>query len=258
MQLLNFQSHFFFSLLLFSLALSSSNLTGDIKFGFSDFISQQQLKLEEDLRAMNDEEQLKERYPEQWALFDSLDLDNSGRLNRAEIFAGLKDWGYTAEDASDSFDMLDTDKTGRVSLAEFIKGWPKLEASFVPSRYRGELIGLLRQAKDIKTNLLGGDPVAVLRVSGQEMRTKRDSQTSVVGNRGAPVWMQTFDFKCTDPNVEDLEIVVESGSLLGGGKVLAQKTVSLRDYAKLRNQKVKIDLEPQGSVWLDLSYAEFV
>ena len=211
-----------------------------------------------DVPAVATTEELQQLYPEQWALFDALDLDNNDSLSPVELFAGLKDWGYTADDAMDSFELLDVDKNGQISFPEFIARWPSLEASFVPSRYRGEMIGILRHASDIKTSILGGDPVAIMRLNGQEVRTKRDSQTSVVGTRGDPVWMQAFDFKCSDPEHEELEIIIEDGSLLGRGRQLAEATLPIAEYTQRGNQQVKVSLEPEGSLLLDLSYAEFV
>jgi hypothetical protein len=48
------------------------------------------------------EEALMNQFPEQWALYDSLDMNNDGKLSTVELFAGLKDWGYTATDSSES------------------------------------------------------------------------------------------------------------------------------------------------------------
>lgn len=210
------------------------------------------------IRDSMSEEELKGKFPEQWSLFEALDIDGNKLLTVDEIRAGLIDWGYTSADPNQAFDQLDVNSDGKVSFLEFVKNWPSLEASFVPSVYSGELIGLLRQAKGLKMGPFGGDPVAILRLNGQEVVSKRDSQTSVVGDRGNPVWMQTFDFRCSDPSTEELEVVVQSGNFLSGGKEIGKTTLPLRQFLNRRNQKVKVNLEPAGTLWLDMSYAEFV
>lgn len=39
----------------------------------------------------------------QRALFDLTDLNGDGHLSQHELFMGLKDWGYTAEDSAETF-----------------------------------------------------------------------------------------------------------------------------------------------------------
>jgi hypothetical protein len=209
------------------------------------------------------DEQLAERHPEQWSLFDAIDLDGSGCLSGVELYAGLQDWGYTAEDASQSFAKMDLDSDNKITFREFVRMWPKLAESFVPSQYKGALTVSLKRGENIPEPRVGeSDPYVRLRLGNQAVQSKRDSESSVDGARGAPVWVESFDINVMDPKNDTLEVAIMEGSRWQfpprKGQVIAKANVELGSFLKRPTQKLKIQLEPQGYMRLDLSYAEFV
>lgn len=221
-----------------------------------------------------DDETLRQQFPEQWSLFDAMDLDGNGSLSTAEISRGLQDWGYTEHTALEIFEQLDRNSDNKVSFVEFCQLWPSLQESLdaIPSNYAGELIVFLRKAKhDLAplspSNALRfgrSDPSVRLRLNGQEEASKQDSQTTGGGESGKPVWMQAFGFKCSEPESEELEVILEERGLPflkrfnKEPEIIATAKIPLKGLAERSNKKLKVNLEPQGSMWLDLSYAEFV
>jgi hypothetical protein len=217
-----------------------------------------------DLSELTDE-QLKEVFPEQWALFDATDLDASGALSPVETWTSLKNWGYTAEDAAESFAFIDVNNDKSISFREFCTMWPKLEDSFVPSRYKGALTVFLRRANDLAQPLVGRtDPYVTLQTStGQPYASKRDSQSSQSSDKGSAVWREACELHCLSPQEETLEVLVKEGSRLGlhspkTRNYIGKATIPLASLMKRPSQQFNVKLEPQGSIQLDLSYAEFV
>ena len=211
-----------------------------------------------------DKEQLMELFPEQWALFDALDLDGGGSLTPEEVSIGLKQWGYTAEDATKSFSKLDINEDGLIHFEEFVAIWPQLEDSFIPNRYKGILAVFLKKASDLPVPFIGpSDPMVTLKLGDQEAVSKRDSRTSMNGASGEPVWNEAFELNCISPRNQELEVIVQEGASIGlrrRGTVIGRATVSLSSLAllKQKQQKVTVDLEPQGTIRFNVAYADFV
>jgi len=211
-----------------------------------------------------DDEQLKELFPEQWALFDALDLDGGGSLTPEEVSIGLKQWGYTAEDAAKSFSKLDMNEDGLIRFAEFVAMWPQLEDSFVPNRYKGILAVFLKKASGISVPIFGpSDPMVTLKLGDQEAISKRDSRTSLQGAAGEPLWNEAFELNCVSPSKQELEIIVQEGARIGlrrRGTEIGRATIPLSSLDSLnqKQQKLTVDLEPQGTVRLNVAYADFV
>ena len=210
-----------------------------------------------------DPDQLKELFPEQFALFDALDLDGGGTIEQEELLQGLKRWGYTAEDSAASFEKLDVDKDGLVDFVEFIDMWPKLEENFVPNRYKGVVTVFLKRSKDLPLPLFGPtDPVVKLKLGDEVVKSKRDIRTSPGGGKKAEsIWNEAFELNCQSPRDQELEIVVEEGMRLGlrrRGAEIARSKVPLSKLLTKKDRKLNIKLEPQGTMRLDLSYADFV
>lgn len=217
-----------------------------------------------DLSNLTDE-QIKVEFPEQWALFDATDLDGSGALSPVEVWESLRNWGYTAEDAAASFAFVDVNNDKSISFREFCTMWPKLEESFVPSRYKGALSVFIRGAKDLKQPIVGRtDPYVTLQTTtGQPYTSKRDSQSSQNPGNGTAVWRESCELHCLSPSEESLEVVVEEGSRFAlhapkNRKFIGKATVPLASLMTRPSQQLNVELEPQGSVRLDLTYADFV
>ena len=210
-----------------------------------------------------DPDQLKELFPEQFALFDALDLDGGGTIEQEELLHGLKRWGYTAEDSAASFEKLDIDKDGLVDFTEFIEMWPKLEESFVPNRYKGIVTVFLKKAKGLSVPFFGPtDPIVKFQVGDQVVQSKRDSRTSPgEGEKGESIWNEVFELNCQSPRDQELEIIVEEGTKFGlrrRGTEIARATVPLSKLLLKKSRKLNLKLEPQGSLRIDISYADFV
>lgn len=207
--------------------------------------------------------ELRTYFPEQAALFDAMDVDSSGSLSVQEIYQGLVDWGYTAHDAVDTFQKMDRNHDDEVSLAEFCEVWPSLAASFVPDRYQGELVCFVRRAElaasrwatwsdpRVTVALVGGDAVP----SQQRFDSKWDSQTSVTGGVGRPVFLQRFEFKSTDLAKESLEVSIQER---WGRRTIGIAKVPLKSIEKRSNQSLVVDMTNGHRIWLELSYAEYV
>lgn len=143
--------------------------------------------------------------------------------------------------------------------------WPKLEDSFVPSRYKGMLTVFLDRASDLGLPLVGRtDPyVSLCTSTGQVVTSKRDLQTSETDGPGLPIWREAFELNCISPLEDTLEIMVSEGSRVAihgprTRKQIGRATISLSSLLERPNQQVNIKLKPQVYVLLDLSYAKFV
>lgn len=144
-------------------------------------------------------EELRANFPSLSGLFDSLDIDNDGTLDKMELSNGLIEWGYASEaDRNSIGNLLDVNNDGYVSLREFIQVWDDLQNVFVPRKFRGVVSGVLLEAEGMRTPLLGmSNPYVVLHVESQSCTSKRDNDTSIKGNeKGTAVWNEVcrFDF----------------------------------------------------------------
>lgn len=160
---------------------------------------------------------------------------------------------------------MDVNKDKSISFREFCLMWPKLEESFVPSRYKGALSVFLHRANDLARPLFGPtDPYVILHTTtGTPYASKHDSQSSESGGAGFPVWRESCELHCLSPREETLEVTVSEGSRLAfhppkSRKYIGKATISLSSLAERPNQQLNIKMEPQGSLQLDLSYADFV
>ena len=63
---------------------------------------------------MSDIEQLKEKYPNEWAIFDKLDVDNGGTLDKDELWCKLAVDGEEA--ATQLMDMVDLNGDGVIDF----------------------------------------------------------------------------------------------------------------------------------------------
>eukprot|EP00977_Amphora_coffeiformis_P022038 scaffold10310_cov171-Amphora_coffeaeformis.AAC.5 len=221
------------------------------------------------------EKVLREVYPEQWALFDTLDLDGSGCLSGVELSLGLEDWGYTAEDSSETFDKLDANMDKKISFREFVYVWPDLAKSFVPSRYRGALTVFLRRGQNLaepetshSSRLLPGEripiPMLVFNLANKMCRAKTTPEHLAPGGPDTPVWMQAFELNCRNIAQDELQIEVIDGNkraFLGvyDEAILERPSMPLQVLTNQPNkQNIEVKLDPKGSLVLDLFYSDFV
>ncbi|KAL8519878.1 hypothetical protein ACS0TY_010712 [Phlomoides rotata] len=76
--------------------------------------------------------------------------------------------------------------------------------------YTGELSVTLLDARKLSYIFYGKtDPFVILRLGDQVIRSKRNSQTTVIGPPGQPIWNQDFDMLVSDPRKEKLRIEVK-------------------------------------------------
>ena len=206
-------------------------------------------------------------FPEQAALFDAMDIDSNGSLSVQEIYQGLVDWGYTAHDAVDTFRTMDINRDDAISLAEFCQAWPELAASFVPDRYRGELVCFVRRAElqDSWWTRWSDPRVVVELVMEEEQKeqqcpkqcysSKWDSQTSVTGGVGRPVFLQTFEFKSIDATQERLKVKLQER---WGRRTIGTGSIPLASVLERPNQSVAVSMTNGHQLWVELSYADYV
>ena len=94
------------------------------------------------------------------------------------------------------------------------------------------------------------------------VQSKRDLRTSPgEGEKGASTWNEVFELNCQSPRDQKLEIIVEEGTKFGlrrKGKEIARAAVPLSKLLVKNRRKLNLKLEPQGSLRIDISYADFV
>lgn len=140
-------------------------------------------------RSMSDAE-LRARFPQLAALFDSLDADDSGSLAKGELLDGLVEWGFASNaDREAVAKVLDVNNDGVVQLREFLSVWPDLAGVFVPRKFRGVLSGVLVEAQGLRTPFIGySDPYVLLSVEGESTASKRNLATSQKSDKGNAIW----------------------------------------------------------------------
>ncbi|XP_017229852.1 synaptotagmin-2-like [Daucus carota subsp. sativus] len=75
--------------------------------------------------------------------------------------------------------------------------------------YVGELSVTLVDARKLPYLISGKtDPYVILRLGNQVIRSKNNSQTTVIGSPGEPIWNQDFDMLVTNPRKQKLYIQV--------------------------------------------------
>ncbi|XP_042048747.1 extended synaptotagmin-1-like isoform X1 [Salvia splendens] len=76
--------------------------------------------------------------------------------------------------------------------------------------FAGELSVTLLDARKLNYVFYGKtDPYVILRLGDQVVRSKRNSQTTVIGPPGEPIWNQDFDILVSDPKKNKLSIEVK-------------------------------------------------
>ncbi|KAI3976423.1 hypothetical protein MKX01_008281 [Papaver californicum] len=76
----------------------------------------------------------------------------------------------------------------------------------------GELSVTLVDARKLPYFFSGKtDPFVVLSLGDQVMRSKKNSQTTVIGRPGEPIWNQDFDMLVSNPRKQKLQIQVKDG-----------------------------------------------
>ncbi|CAH9138274.1 unnamed protein product [Cuscuta epithymum] len=132
--------------------------------------------------------------------------------------------------------------------------------------FAGELSVTIVNAKNLSYIIYGKtDPYVILRLGDQVIRSKRNSQTTVTGPPGEPIWNQDFHMLVADPSRQNLYVEVKDSLgfadvTVGRGEVNLgslkdtvpkDKVVSLGGWG-LFNQR------PAGEVLLRLTYKEYV
>lgn len=86
------------------------------------------------------------------------------------------------------------------------------------SGFQGELNVTLCEAENLPVWGLGflSDPHCILTIGQQQVRSKRDSDTSIRGKSGFPVWNQDFFFLIEDKNTQKLVVQVRLELILVG------------------------------------------
>ena len=82
--------------------------------------------------------------------------------------------------------------------------------------YAGELSVTLVDARKLDYDLYGKtDPYIVLSLGDQEIKSNKNSQTTVIGPPGAPIWNQDFQLLVVDPQKQKLGVKVRDSFGLG-------------------------------------------
>lgn len=200
--------------------------------------------------------ELEEVFPEQWALYKSLDLNRNG-LTKEDLASGLANWGYETADAEKYFDKLDTDGKGCVDFSVFCMMWPNVTSSNIPQEYEGILSLAIGNATNLTNPALGwSDPMVKINLG-----TETVTSTPLNDDEEAPIFEESFDIKSKPITNQTLEIRVEEDSnlaLRGKGRTIAWADVPLHSLEEYPRQNRVVELEPQGSISIDMAYAKFV
>ncbi|EOA39230.1 hypothetical protein CARUB_v10012208mg [Capsella rubella] len=131
----------------------------------------------------------------------------------------------------------------------------------------GELSVTLVDAQKLRHMFSGKtDPYAILRLGDQIIRSKRNSQTTVTGAPGRPIWNQDFQFLVSNPRQQVLQIEVNdrlgfADMAIGTGEVdlsLLQDTVPTDRIVVLRGGWSLFRKGSAGEVLVRLTYKSYV
>ncbi|GAQ90323.1 hypothetical protein KFL_006270050 [Klebsormidium nitens] len=139
------------------------------------------------------------------------------------------------------------------------------------SGFKGELNVTLCEAENLPVWGLGflSDPHCILTIGQQEVRSKRDSDTSIRGKAGNPVWNQDFFFLIEDTITQKLVVQVRDSPTTLKLDV-AKGAIDLANLPDLEPVDVWIDLvanqgfgptkvsRPAGRLLLRLTYKSYV
>lgn len=133
--------------------------------------------------------------------------------------------------------------------------------------YVGELSVTLVDARNLSYVVYGKtDPYVVLRLGDQTIRSKKNSQTTVIGPPGEPIWNQDFQLFVANPKKQKLYIeVVDSigfaNLVVGTGEVdlgILQDTVPTDKIVALTGGWNLLRKRNAGEVLLRLTYKAYV
>ncbi|CAA6673409.1 unnamed protein product [Spirodela intermedia] len=133
--------------------------------------------------------------------------------------------------------------------------------------FMGELSVTLVDARSVPyVSFAKTDPYVVLRLGDQVIRSKRNSQTTVIGPPGKPIWNQDFHMLVTDPRKEKLHIQVRDSFgftyfTVGTGEVelgSLQDTVPADRVVVLQRGWGSFGKGSSGQILLRLTYKAYV
>ncbi|VVB00670.1 unnamed protein product [Arabis nemorensis] len=131
----------------------------------------------------------------------------------------------------------------------------------------GELSVTLVDAQKLRYMFSGKtDPYAILRLGDQVIRSKKNSQTTVFGPPGQPIWNQDFQFLVSNPREQVLQIEVNDSlgfgdMAIGTGEVdlrLLQDTVPTDRIVVLQGGWSLFGKGSAGEILLRLTYKAYV
>jgi len=211
-------------------------------------------------------------FPEQWVLFDALDTSGDGALEQSELVQGLAHWGYSIDQAQDSFQKLSSQSAAGdnnntvVTLADFCRLWPRITANPIGPEYEGILSLQLHNVTNLTSTpwrrwTSNKQLVCAIRLGDQVVNAE------CVRGDGKNFSTLAFDqhqslleLKCRPPATEQLEIALlqDSQFVALNNDTVASTAFSLSSFATKQQQCVQVDLEPHGSLCFTLKYAKFV
>ncbi|XP_039127954.1 tricalbin-3-like [Dioscorea cayenensis subsp. rotundata] len=131
----------------------------------------------------------------------------------------------------------------------------------------GELSVTLVDARKLAYVIFGKtDPYVVLRLGDQVIRSKKNSQTTVIGPPGEPIWNQDFHLLVTNPRKQQLQLEVKDSFgftdfNIGTGEVelgSLKDTVPTDKIVSLQGGWQLFKKQPSGEILLRLTYKAYV
>lgn len=131
----------------------------------------------------------------------------------------------------------------------------------------GELSVTLVDARKLAYVIFGKtDPYVVLRLGDQVIRSKKNSQTTVIGPPGEPIWNQDFHLLVANPRKQQLQIEVKDSFgftdfTIGAGEVelgSLKDTVPTDKIVSLQGGWQLFKKQPSGEILLRLTYKAYV
>jgi hypothetical protein len=131
----------------------------------------------------------------------------------------------------------------------------------------GELSVTLVNAQKLPYMFSGRtDPYVILRIGDQVIRSKKNSQTTVIGAPGQPIWNQDFQFLVSNPREQVLQIEVNdclgfADMAIGIGEVDLESlpdTVPTDRFVSLRGGWSLFGKGSTGEILLRLTYKAYV
>ena len=208
------------------------------------------------------EDDIQAVFPEQWHLYNSLNLNKDCNLTLEEFTQELEGWGYSTKETSEYFDKMDLAHKGSISFPQFCMMWPNVTASEVPEEYEGVLYVYLHSAEGLKTPMLGDiDPVVKLRVGNETATTSSYTDRSRQSDLARPTWNESFELLCMSPENQTLEVLIEDragGIFQMHSNIIGRAEVSLKSLLEQPSQTLNLDLLPKGNMTVDISNVKFV